>query len=121
MRSPDSRSCGRWKCVPAHLWPPRAVPWGSGTAVISSRLTRRVVKWYIRNLAKAICTMWTITPDYLEQVKEELKGRHAAIQARIAHELKSLDAEIEEVEAIERLALNFAAKHQPAGEAATGK
>ena len=74
-----------------------------------------------RNFANVICAMWTITPDYLQQVKEELKGRHAAIQARIVHDLKSLDAEIEEVEAIERLAQTFAAKHLPAGEAPTGK
>jgi hypothetical protein len=57
--------------------------------------------------------MWNLTPDYLEQVKEELKGRRAAVQARIADELKSLDADIEEIETIERLAYAFAAKHLP--------
>jgi hypothetical protein len=55
--------------------------------------------------------MWNLTPEYLEQVKEELNGRRAAVQARIADELKSLDADIEEIETIERLAYAFAVKH----------
>jgi hypothetical protein len=67
------------------------------------------------------CAMWTITPDYLDQVREELKGRQAAIEARVAHELKSLDAEMEEIEEVERIAQSFAAKHPPAGDAALGK
>jgi hypothetical protein len=57
--------------------------------------------------------MWILTPEYIEQVKEELKGRRAAIQARYADELKSLDADIEEIETIGRLAYAFAAKHLP--------
>jgi uncharacterized protein YdcH (DUF465 family) len=57
--------------------------------------------------------MWNLTPEYLEQVKDELKARRAAIQARIADEVKSLDADIEEIETIERLAYAFAAKHLP--------
>jgi hypothetical protein len=55
--------------------------------------------------------MWKLTPDYVEQVKEELKGRRAAILARHAQELKALEADFEEVETIERLAYSFAAKH----------
>jgi hypothetical protein len=55
--------------------------------------------------------MWKLTPDYVEQVKEELKGRRAAILARHAQELKALEADLEEVETIERLAYSFAAKH----------
>jgi hypothetical protein len=66
-----------------------------------------------RDLANAISAMWNLTPEYIEQAKEELKGRRAAIQARIADELKSLDADIEEIETIERLAYAFAAKHLP--------
>jgi hypothetical protein len=62
--------------------------------------------------------MWNLTPDHIEQVKEELKGRRAAIQARMADELKSLDADIEEIETIERLAYAFAVKHLPGDEPA---
>jgi hypothetical protein len=57
--------------------------------------------------------MWNLTPECIEQVKEELKGRRAAIQARHADELKSLEADIEEIETIERLAYAFAVKHLP--------
>jgi len=55
--------------------------------------------------------MWNLTPDFVEQVKEELKGRRAAILACHAQELKALEADLEEVETIERLAYSFAAKH----------
>jgi hypothetical protein len=57
--------------------------------------------------------MWNLNPDYVQQVKEELKGRRAAILARHAQELKALEADLDEVETIERLAQSFAAKHLP--------
>jgi hypothetical protein len=55
--------------------------------------------------------MWNLTPEYIQQVKEELKGRRAAIQARHAEELKSLEADLEEIETLERVAYAVAAKH----------
>jgi hypothetical protein len=61
--------------------------------------------------------MWNLTPDYLANVKKELKGRRAAIQARIADELKAIDADIEEIETLERVAYSFAVKHLPEQEA----
>jgi hypothetical protein len=61
--------------------------------------------------------MWNLTPDYLASVKEELKGRRAAIQARIADELKAIDEDLEEVETLERIAYAFAVKHLSDGEA----
>jgi hypothetical protein len=57
--------------------------------------------------------MWNLTPEYIDQVKEELKGRRAAIQARHADELKSLEKDIAELEALERLAYSVAVKHLP--------
>ena len=57
--------------------------------------------------------MWNLTPDYLATAKEELKGRRAAIQARIADELKAIDEDIEEIETLERIAYAFAVKHLP--------
>jgi hypothetical protein len=57
--------------------------------------------------------MWSLTPDYLANMKEELKGRRAAIQARIADELKAIDADLEEIETLERVAYAFAVKHLP--------
>jgi hypothetical protein len=55
--------------------------------------------------------MWNLTPDYLASIKEELKGRRAAIQARVAGELKAIEADLEEIESLERVAYAFAAKH----------
>ena len=62
--------------------------------------------------------MWNLTPDYLQQVKEELKGRRAAIEARHAEELKSLEFDLEELETLERVAYAVAVKHLPEIEAA---
>jgi hypothetical protein len=55
--------------------------------------------------------MWNLTPDYLANAKEELKGRRAAIQARTADELKAIEADLEEIETLERAAYAFAVKH----------
>jgi hypothetical protein len=57
--------------------------------------------------------MWNLTPEYIEQMKEELKGRRAAIQARYADELKAVEADLEEVETLERIAYAVAVKHLP--------
>jgi hypothetical protein len=60
-----------------------------------------------------MCAMWNLTPDYIQQVKEELKGRRAAIEARHADELKGIAADLEEIEQLERIAYAFAVKHLP--------
>ena len=57
--------------------------------------------------------MWNLTPDYILQVKEELKGRRAAIEARYADELKSIAADLDDIEQLERIAYAFAVKHLP--------
>jgi len=57
--------------------------------------------------------MWNLTPEYVEQVKEELKGRRAAIQARYADELKSIETDLEDIETLERIAYAFAVKNLP--------
>jgi uncharacterized protein YecE (DUF72 family) len=65
------------------------------------------------DLATAILAMWKLTPEYIEQVKEELKGRRAAIQARHADELRALEEDIAELESLEKLAYAVAVKHVP--------
>ncbi len=57
--------------------------------------------------------MWNLTPEYVQQVKEELKGRRAAIEARYADELKSIASDLDEIETLERIAYSFAVKHLP--------
>jgi len=61
----------------------------------------------------AMGDMWNLTPDYIQQVKEELKGRRAAIEARYADELKAIAADLEDIETLERIAYAFAVKHLP--------
>ena len=55
--------------------------------------------------------MWNITPDNVELAKEELKGRRAAIQARYDEEIQKLTAELDDIEALERVATAFAQRH----------
>jgi hypothetical protein len=62
---------------------------------------------------EVIAAMWNLTPDYIQQVKEELKGRRAAVEARYADELKSIAADLEDIETLERIAYAFAVKHLP--------
>ena len=56
--------------------------------------------------------MWNITPDDVERVREELKGRRAAIQARYDDEVQKLTAELDDIEAFERVATAFAQRHK---------
>lgn len=56
--------------------------------------------------------MWNITPEDVGRVKEELKGRQAAIQARYDDEIQKLSAELDDIEAFERVATAFAERHK---------
>ena len=55
--------------------------------------------------------MWNLTPEYLQRLREELSGRRAAIQARYADELKSIEQDLQEIETLERIAYSVAVKH----------
>jgi len=46
---------------------------------------------------------WNLTPDNIRLIKEELKGRRAAIEARCADELKSVASDLDEIETLERV------------------
>ena len=70
---------------------------------------------------EVIAAMWNLTPDYIQQVKEELKGRRAAIEARYADELKSIASDLEDIETLERIAYAFAVKHLPEPAEATSE
>src|SRR5579863_8533255 len=56
--------------------------------------------------------MWNLTGDDILRVKEEIKGRRAAIQARYENELKQLEAAIADIETFERAAVNFVLQHK---------
>lgn len=57
--------------------------------------------------------MWNLSPDYLLQIKEELKGRQAAIEARMADELRDVASDLEDIEKLESVAYSVAVKHLP--------
>jgi molybdopterin-guanine dinucleotide biosynthesis protein len=51
--------------------------------------------------------MWHLTGDDIQRVKEELKGRRAAIKAHYDSEMKQLEADIAAIEGFERAAVDF--------------
>jgi citrate synthase len=60
--------------------------------------------------------MWNITSSELELAREELKGRRAAVEARYAKDLQGLDADLAEIETLERAAAAFSLKHKTEAE-----
>jgi hypothetical protein len=56
--------------------------------------------------------MWNLTGDDIQRAKEELEGRRAAIQFQFDSEMNRLDAELADMERVERFAVNFASKHR---------
>ena len=63
--------------------------------------------------------MWSLNSTELELAKEELKGRRAALEARYAKDIQGLDADLAEIETLERAASVFALKHKTEGDGGT--
>jgi hypothetical protein len=59
--------------------------------------------------------MWTITSEDLDHAKERAVQRRAEIEAKYAEALKAVEAELTEIEAMERYAGDFAARHPREG------
>lgn len=57
--------------------------------------------------------MWNITYDDVQRAKEQARLRRAEIEERYAEELKAAEAECAQIEALERVAAEFALKHKP--------
>ena len=51
--------------------------------------------------------MWNLSGTDIEQAKEQLKGRRAAIKARYDDEMKRVDDQLAEIETFERTAVEF--------------
>ncbi|HVC54240.1 MAG TPA: hypothetical protein VND87_19650 [Stellaceae bacterium] len=56
--------------------------------------------------------MWSLSHDEILRIKEELKGRRAALRARYDDEVKALEADIANIETLELAALLFMAKYK---------
>ncbi len=55
--------------------------------------------------------MWTITSEDVTRAKEKIKERRSEIEASYAEALKSLDADLAEIDSMERFAGDFAGKY----------
>jgi hypothetical protein len=65
--------------------------------------------------------MWTITSEDLDQAKERAVRRRAEIEAKYAEALKAVEAELTEIEAMERYAGDFAARFPREGTVAASE
>ena len=61
--------------------------------------------------------MWNLSGDDVEQAKEQLKGRRAAIKARYDDEMKRVDDELSALEKFESAAVEFMSQYKGEEEA----
>ncbi|HVH74531.1 MAG TPA: hypothetical protein VM755_06410 [Stellaceae bacterium] len=55
--------------------------------------------------------MWSLTSEDLRLARQSASRRRTEIEERYSEELRTLDAELSEIDAMERLAGEFASKH----------
>lgn len=55
--------------------------------------------------------MWSLTSEDLRLARQSASRRRTEIEERYSEELRALDAELSEIDAMERLAGEFASKH----------
>jgi hypothetical protein len=60
--------------------------------------------------------MWTISSDDVEQAKARIDHRRSEVEARYAAEKTAIEAEIAAIEALERVAAEFAQRHSLAAQ-----
>jgi predicted kinase len=51
--------------------------------------------------------MWNLNGDDIKKAKEDLETRRAALKAEYEEEVKRIDAELADIDAVERVAVNF--------------
>ncbi len=56
--------------------------------------------------------MWSLSLEEIERVKEELKGRRAAVKARYEGELQAVEADLANIETLELAATLFVSRHR---------
>ena len=67
--------------------------------------------------------MWSLCLEDIERVKEELKGRRAAVKARYEDELQAIEADLANIETLELAAALFVSRYrnvEPDGEEIAG-
>ena len=58
--------------------------------------------------------MWSLSLEDIERVKEELKGRRAALRARYEDELQAIAADLANIETLELAATMFVSRYRSA-------
>lgn len=56
--------------------------------------------------------MWSLSLEDIERVKEELKGRRAALRARYEDELQAIEADLANIETLELAATLFVSRYR---------
>lgn len=64
--------------------------------------------------------MWSLSLDEIERVKEELKGRRAAVKVRYEDELQAIEADLANIETLELAATLFVSRYRNAEPEASG-
>src|ERR1700694_5395520 len=59
--------------------------------------------------------MWKLSGDDIQKAKEQLQEQRATLQAHYDSEVSRLDAELADIERVERFAVNFASNHKEEG------
>ena len=67
--------------------------------------------------------MWNLTGDDIQQAKQQLQDRRAAIQDQYDRDIREVEAKLADIETVERVAIEFVSsfKRQGKPEAAAGE
>jgi len=57
--------------------------------------------------------MWNLNGNDIKKAKEELEARRATLKSKYEEEMKQIDTELADIEAVERVAVNFVSNRKP--------
>ena len=57
--------------------------------------------------------MWNLNGNDIKKAKDELEARRATLKSKYEEEMKQIDTELSDIEAVERVAVNFVSNRKP--------
>jgi len=57
--------------------------------------------------------MWNLNGNDIKKAKDELESRRATLKSKYEEEMKQIDTELADIEAVERVAVNFVSNRKP--------
>src|SRR5262249_14453105 len=57
--------------------------------------------------------MWNLNGNDIKKAKDELEARRATLKSKYEEEMKQIDTELSDIEAVERGAVNFVSNRKP--------